>query len=365
MIFFQRKYVMKKEKDFSMKNEYTVLDAFKCFFFLIILMVGVSLVFEIVLSIIASTSGMTLEDISNSEGVTILKNLLNPLVFIMYFFVYTGIKKLNPKDALSDGQKISLLPISISMVLAVICIFLFTPFMNLIEYWFAGLGYTADGSIPLMEKMQSSGTYFLLGILIYALLPAIAEELIFRGIIQKGLSTKLNGVATILLTTIMFVLVHGSLQQTVYQMIVGLMLSYIMCVGGSILYSIILHFLNNLFVLLFSTFEIVGYLSNKTTIYYNVFSQLFPILLFLLGIVLVVILFWVLKYLRNKNFFRYDPHKKKKVRKIEPVILNEPGKLRLRDLWSNSNYSEKVFIISSFALVGFIWIINTFSGFIS
>lgn len=356
---------MNKEKKFKIKNDYTMLDAFKCFFFLVIAMVGVSLVFEIVLSIVASSVGKTFEEISSSEIVTIFKYILNPIVFIVFFFVYTGVKKLNPKDALSDGQKISLLPISISMVLAVICIFLFTPFMNLIEYWFRGLGYSVDNTIPLVEKMQTSGTYFLLGILIYALLPAIAEEMIFRGLIQKGLSTKLNGVATILLTTIMFVLVHGSLQQTIYQMIVGIMLSFIVCVGGSILYSIILHFFNNLFVLLFSTFDIVGYLSSKNTIYYNVFSQLFPILLFLLGVVLVAILFWVLKYLRNKNFFRYDPKVKRKVRKIEPVILNEPDKLRLRDLWSNANYSEKVFFISSFALVGIIWIINTFSGFIA
>lgn len=356
---------MKQEKNFNLKNEYTMLDAFKSFFFLIIAMVGVSLVFEIVLTIVASGMGKSLEDLANTETVTIIKYILNPIVFIVFFFVYTGTRKLSPKEALSDGQKISLLPISISMVLAVICIFLFTPFMNLIEYWFSKLGYVVDNTIPLVDKMQSSGTYFLLGILIYALLPAIAEELIFRGLIQKGLASKLNGIATITLTTTLFVLVHGSLQQTVYQMLVGIMLSFIVCVGGSILYSIILHFFNNLFVLLFSTFDIVGYLSSKNTVYYNVFSQLFPILLFLLGVVLVAILFWVLKYLRNKNFFRYDPKVKKKVRKIEPIILNEPDKLRLRDLWKNAHYSEKVFVISSLALAGLIWLVNTISGFVA
>ena len=356
---------MKEDKNLTAKNEYALIDAFKCFFFLIIIMVGVAIVLEIVLAIVASASGQTFEQVASSDTVTIIKYILNPVVFIVYFFVYTGTKKLSMKDALSDGQKVSLLPISISMVLAVICIFLFTPFMNLIEYWFSGLGYHADNTIPLYEKMKSSGTYFLLGILIYALLPAIAEELIFRGIIQKSLSTKLNGVATITLTTIMFVLMHGSLQQTIYQALVGIMLSFLVCVGGSIIYSIILHFLNNLFVLLFSTFEIVGYLSSKNTVYYNVFSQIFPFLLFLLGVVLVAILFWVLKYLRNKNFFRYDPKTKKKVRFIKPVILNEPDKLKLKDLWTNSSYSEKIFILSSFVLVGIIWIINTISGFIA
>lgn len=358
-------FVMKEKKEFVEKNEYSLADAFKCFFFLLISVIGVSIVFEIVLAIVSSTSGIAFDELLKSDIVTIIKYLLSPIIFIVFFVVYTRSKKLSPKEALSDGQKISLLPISISMVLAVICIFLFTPFMNLIEYWFSGMGYSADNTIPLVDKMQSNGLYFLLGILIYALLPAIAEELIFRGIIQKSLSSKLNGVATITLTTIMFVLMHGALQQTVYQMIVGIMLSFLVCVGGSIVYSIILHFFNNLFVLLFSTFDIVSYLSSGNTIYYNVFSQLFPILLFLLGVVLVAILFWVLKYLRNKNFFRYDPKKKKKVRKIQPVVLNEPDKLKLKDLWKNANYVEKIFILSSFVLAGLIWLVNTISGFLA
>ena len=355
---------MNKEKDFSTKNKYGLIDAFKCFFFLIIVTAGISLIMQIVANIVASSSGRTYEQVASGEVFQILTYILSPTIFIVYFFVYNSVKKVSNKEALSDGQKISLLPISISMVLAVICIFLFTPFMNLIDYWFECLGYTVDNTIPLYQKMTTSGGYFFLGVFIFALLPAIAEELIFRGIIQKSLSTKLNGIATIALTTIMFTLMHGALQQTVYQLIVGIMLSYMMCVGGSIIYSIILHFFNNFFVLLFSTFDIVSYLKSDNTIYYNVFSQIFPFLLFLLGVVLVAILFWVLKYLRNKNFFRYDPKAKKKIKKVEPVVLVESDKLKLKDLWPNATYNEKIFILCSFVLVGLVWIINTISGFV-
>ena len=72
-----------------------------------------------------------------------------------------------------------------------------------------------------------------------------------------------------------------------------------------------------------------------------------------------------MKYLRNKNFFRYDSRgKKKKSKKIEMIDLTAPDKLRLRDVWKNANYVEKVFMLSSFVVVGLIWIINTVSGFI-
>jgi len=356
---------MKKQKKFDMENKYTFVDAFKCFFFLLIAITGISFLMQIIIGIVASVSGQQYSDVASSNTINIITALLSPVIFIIFYFVFNKYKKVNNRVALSDGQSVSLLPISIAMVLAIICVFLFTPFINLIDYGFSSMGYFVDNTIPLQALMSSNFLYFLLGVVIYALLPAIAEELIFRGIIQKSLSTKLTGFATILMTTLLFVLIHGSLQQTVYQLLVGIMLSYLSYVGGSVIYAIILHFLNNFLVLLFSCFDIVGYLSSNSTIYYNIFSMIFPISIFLLGLILVAILFWVLKYLRNKNFFRYDSHgKKKKVKQSEMLNLEQPDKLKMRHIWSNASYVEKVFLLSSFVLVGLIWIVNTISGFI-
>lgn len=356
---------MNKQKNFSMENKYTFVDAFKSFFFILIIMTVLSFVMQLVINIIATSSGQELEKVTSSTTVTIISGLITPITFIVFYFAYNKYKKVNNRVALSDGQKISLLPISIAMVLAIICIFLFTPFVNLVDYLFMSMGYFVENSLPMQELMTNDGTYFLIGIVIYVILPAISEELIFRGLIQKSLSTKLTGFATIILTSLMFVLIHGSLNQTVYQFMVGIMLSYLVYVGGSVVYSIILHILNNFLVLLFSCFDIVGYLSAESVIYYNVFSMIFPISIFLLGVVLVAILFWVLKYLRNKNFFRYDSKgRKKKVKEIDLIDLHAPEKIKLRHIWSNVNYIEKVFMLCSFVLVGLIWIINTVSGFI-
>ena len=73
-------------------------------------------------------------------------------------------------------------------------------------------------------------------------------------IIQNTIHSKYNGFVAVTVSTLLFVLMHGALQQTVYQLVMGIMLGYVACVGGSILYSIILHFLNNTFVLLFGCF---------------------------------------------------------------------------------------------------------------
>lgn len=348
------------KQDFKVeKNRYTVLDGFRFFFFLIISVILASLVFDIVLTIIASSKGIERAVLDSSETVQVLSYVINPVIFILYFIIYNAVFKLKARDAFSDGQKISLLPISVSIVLAIIAIFLFTPLMDLVEYGFMNLGYNPDNTIPMQDKMSASFSSFMLGLVIYALLPAIAEEIVFRGVIQKSILSKYNGFTAIFVSTLLFVLMHGALQQTVYQLIMGIMLGYVACVGGSILYSIILHFLNNAFVLLFGCFNLVGYLSEETY-YYNIYSMIFPVCLFMLGAILVGILFWVLKYLRTKNFFRYTPKKKKKKQAETPVET----KLTLKDMWKDLKSNEKIFAFVSIILIGVIWLINTVSQFI-
>jgi len=83
-------------------------------------------------------------------------------------------------------------------------------------------------------------------------------------------------------------------------------------------------------------------------------------MLFLLGMFLIVVLMWVLKYLRNKNFFRYVPKKKKKKAEEEEEA---PELLGFKGLVKSFNYSEKMFILAGLAISFVIWLINTISMF--
>lgn len=354
---------MNKTKVAKFNNNYEGVDAFRFFFFLVIVVFGVSLLFNIVLSVVSSAMGIEYETLYTTEAVQILSACLTPIAMIVYFLIYNSVRKISFRKAFGDGQKVSLLPISVAIVLSIIAIFLFTPFMNLIDHLFATQGYNPDDSIPLTDKMATSGGYFALGLLIYAFLPALSEEIVFRGVIQRSLQSKYSGFVAILLSSVLFVLMHGSLQQTVYQLVMAILLGYLACVGGSVLYSFILHFLNNALVLVFGCFDIVPYLNAENTIYYNVFSMIFPVCIFLLGMSLVAILFWVLKYLRNKNFFRDDiaPRKKNKSQSAE---LATAKKIGIKDMWRNATYLERIFLVVSLLMVGTLWVINTINGFV-
>ncbi|MBE5738664.1 MAG: CPBP family intramembrane metalloprotease [Clostridiales bacterium] len=350
----------KKAKEY---NRYTVLDAFKCFFWLLVVTALVSIVFQIVLVVYAKVNGLVYAELIKTETVAVISCVLSPVSMLILFFVYNGIRRVKNREAVTDGEKVSLLPISIAIVLAIICIFLFTPFMNLITILFQSSGYKVDNTLPMQDLMAGDIKYFLLGLLVYALLPAIAEELIFRGIIQTSLSTRYKNFVTMMVTTLLFVLMHGSLNQTFYQFIVGFMLSFLALVGGSVVYSIILHFLNNALVVVFSCFDIVSYLSINEAVYYNIFSMIFPFTIFLLGLALVAILFWVLKYLRNKNFFRLDEHGKFVTIDKEAVEKINASKTGFKGFFSSMNYNEKLYSVVGLIIIVIIWVSNTISGF--
>ena len=107
------------------------------------------------------------------------------------------------------------------------------------------MGYAPSGDLPLKLNTLSNT---LISIVLWALLPAICEELLFRGIIFKGLTQKFKPLSAILLGGTMFMLMHGSLQQTVYQLVLGVVLCIVYYYTQNIFYPMLLHFLNNAIV---------------------------------------------------------------------------------------------------------------------
>lgn len=85
----------------------------------------------------------------------------------------------------------------------------------------------------------------IINVLMIALLPACCEELAFRGIIYNGL--RKNGIfAAILLSGLAFGLYHMNINQFVYAFLLGCVFTLINEASGSILGSMIIHFVFNL-----------------------------------------------------------------------------------------------------------------------
>lgn len=100
----------------------------------------------------------------------------------------------------------------------------------------------APSDIPQMQ--DGSMRAFLLNFLIIAVLPAILEEIMFRGLVMQSLRFAGDTIAVVV-SSILFAMVHGTLYQIPFAFVLGLMLGCIALKTGNILFSMILHFFNN------------------------------------------------------------------------------------------------------------------------
>lgn len=111
------------------------------------------------------------------------------------------------------------------------------------DWWSCLLGQTAE-SVPL-----SHGWAGLLQVLAYAAIPAVAEELFFRGALMRSLRSCCSSIESVLLTAAMFALMHGNLAGLPGHLLIGLLLSLLMAHSGNVLVPISAHLLYNLLAL--------------------------------------------------------------------------------------------------------------------
>ncbi len=99
--------------------------------------------------------------------------------------------------------------------------------------------------VKLMATFKTP-TDYILAIFIIALMPAIVEEAFFRGALQSSLTRSLQiPWLAIIITSIIFSVVHFSWYGFIPRVALGMVLGYIFYYTGNLWYSIIGHFFNN------------------------------------------------------------------------------------------------------------------------
>lgn len=135
-----------------------------------------------------------------------------------------------------------------NIVLTVILIFLIYPFL----LFTARLSnFLVPESTLSLSESSISVLYNIgpvIGFLILSATPAVAEELIYRGYIF-GVLRKRSFICAVTVSSFSFAIMHGNLEQTIYNAILGIMLCLTREITGSILPCIIAHMLfNSVFV---------------------------------------------------------------------------------------------------------------------
>lgn len=100
-----------------------------------------------------------------------------------------------------------------------------------------------------MTKAFTSGTTLTdlsVNLLVVALIPAIAEELLFRGALQRFITYCFgNTHAAVISAAIIFSAFHGQVYGFLPRMVLGMLLGYLFAYSGSIWPAVLVHFINN------------------------------------------------------------------------------------------------------------------------
>lgn len=201
--------------------------------------------------------------------------------------------------------------------LAIVIFFMLYPIVACLDNLFVKCGATLK-DIPYDLTTKN----YCLSIFSLALIPAICEELIFRGLIFKGLK-KYGKAFSILLSATMFAIFHMSYQQLVYPFLMGIVLGVIMYYENNIIYTITAHFINNFLSLTLSYFNI--------SLIFNHWAYI------LLAIILLI------TFLCAVGYFIFKKSNSLAKEKVE--------------------HSSKKYLIIAFAIMIFLWvIINIFNN---
>ena len=111
--------------------------------------------------------------------------------------------------------------------------------------WMAQSASEIAGYIEMMAAMETSSD-LLINLLIMAVIPAIVEEVFFRGLIQKELIKVMrNGHWGIVIGAIIFSSMHLQFDGFLPRFLLGLLLGYVYHYSRSLLVPMFVHFANN------------------------------------------------------------------------------------------------------------------------
>ena len=138
-----------------------------------------------------------------------------------------------------------------------ICIFGLVMFQNMCVELFIQWGWEMRiDPATEWERIFGNGSFgaFCIAFVLVGILPPIYEELIFRFGICKGLKkwTKLREPWIIIISATLFMLWHLSFSQSVYQFIMGVFFARIYLKTDNILWTMLIHFINNAFILTYT-----------------------------------------------------------------------------------------------------------------
>ena len=200
-----------------------------------------------------------MSDINSPQGVGIMRIMQIVQSFILFIIpafiiawvfsaqksAYLSLRKVPLKIILAGGFILLLAGPFINLSASLNESIKLPEFLKSLEDW---MRFKEDAAKGIIEKFLMDGRYYMLlyNIFLIAILPAIGEELIFRGVLQNIFVRWTGSIhAGILITGLLFSFIHFQFYGFFPRALLGILFGYLLYWSGSIWVPVFAHFTNN------------------------------------------------------------------------------------------------------------------------
>jgi len=238
----------------------------------LLLLFGLILVFAITVALAGLYAGMIFFNISLAEVSSFVANpdTPNSILFIKFYQVLNQIGifilpallfSFLVSDNTFEYLSINRLPLLISVLLAGMIIYSILPFNNFLDDFNRHIKFpdflsgVENWMVDKEEQARrltkvflnaSTITGLLLNIFVVALVPAIGEELLFRGVLLKLFNNLFKNIhVAVVISALVFSAIHFQFFGFLPRALLGILLGYLFVFSGNLWVPIFAHFLNN------------------------------------------------------------------------------------------------------------------------
>jgi membrane protease YdiL (CAAX protease family) len=272
-----------KEKKMENKNYPKIKNAI----LLCLLFIGIQLGTGLILGVIIGLLGLGTDSLVYGLG-TILLNLLSfgLVIFIGYKRTHKSFNEVFMFNNVSLNNWVSIIVFMFGFVIVS------SEIDNILQYFLPMPSFLQDvfGSI-LVNK------YIAVSILLVGIVPAFVEEMLFRGVILNGFKGNYSQKKAIIISSLLFGIIHLNPWQFVTAFIIGIISAWICLKIESIILSIYIHLFNNMVTVFVLRFKDIIPIKGFNTAYSEQTFQ--PLWFDIIGVVLTVA--GILLFIKNNK----------------------------------------------------------------
>lgn len=210
--------------------------------------------------------------------------------------------------------KLNIRPLFMTFVFSFLAIFAAVPLINFLSEWNAQMSLPAslknveiwmkdaeDKAAIVTANFLNVTTPggFLINILMIGIIPAIGEELLFRGVLQKLFHQWSKNIhVSVILAAFLFSAIHMQFYGFIPRFMMGVMLGYVFVWSGSLWAPILIHFTNNSAAVLIAYLQSAGSADNTFDTVGTGNSSVLPVIM---STLLTGIFLFLIYYIEKKK----------------------------------------------------------------